>query len=638
MKKQINFLLFLLIGMTLWAQKAPKVPSKMQFAGMSLNLNKAAQKKIQESVDKLCKNPIYFQKYVDQANVFFPLIERVFQEEGFPDEIKYLIIQESAFRAEAVSSSNAVGYWQFKKATAIEVGLVVGRGIDERKNIERASRGAATYMTRNNTKLDNWVHALTSYNTGLGGVQKYVSKKDIGTKKMTITGRTHWYFLKFLAHKVAFENAIKKQTPEISLIVDKDQGGQKLKKVAKEYNVSMKDLVVYNKWIGEHKKIPTDRKYTVVIPVKYTENPNSIITNHTSKKNGHMSHKDKKDIREHATNERVKINDINAIRAIEGDNAARLAIKGGITRKHFLKYNELQTFDKIEIGEVYFIHRKKGKAPVAKHIVQEGETVWQIAQKYGMRSKSIRSKNRMRSNEALIVGRVLWMRTKRPSTVSIEFKKDEVNENVDLVKKENQATNITEVHEEEMVDVHEHEKVEVQKEVVEEKEEIKEEVQETKIVVKDSIEGKEEIKEDSVTTNKKIEETSKNNNGTIIHTVEKGETLYAVSKKYKVSVSDILEWNNLNSASLSLGQKLLIHKEETNSQIVQKEEGKVDEKVEKENIEEHKKYVFHIVQKGDTIYSISKRYKITPVQILEWNNKVDYSLSIGEKLIVKKIK
>ena len=88
-----------------------------------------------------------------------------------------------------------------------------------------------------------------------------------------------------------------------------------------------------------------------------------------------------------------------------------------------------------------------------------------------------------------------------------------------------------------------------------------------------------------------------------------------------------MEWNNLNSASLSLGQKLIIHQKKAKEKEVKKTKEK--------EIEKHKKYVYHIVQKGDTIFKISKRYQITPTQILEWNNKKDYSLSIGEQLIVK---
>ena len=74
----------------------------------------------------------------------------ILKENGIPDDFKYLAIQESGFISDAVSSSNAVGFWQFKKLTADEVGLRVDRKIDERQNIVTSSRGAAKYLQKNN--------------------------------------------------------------------------------------------------------------------------------------------------------------------------------------------------------------------------------------------------------------------------------------------------------------------------------------------------------------------------------------------------------------------------------------------------------------------------------------------------------
>ena len=49
------------------------------------------------------------------------------------------------------------------------------------------------------------------------------------------------------------------------------------------------------------------------------------------------------------------------------------------------------------------------------------------------------------------------------------------------------------------------------------------------------------------------------------HTVEKGETLYAISRKYSISVAEIKEWNNMTSDGLSEGQKLIVSKAESGS-------------------------------------------------------------------------
>lgn len=641
------FFISLLMGMSLqlFAQ-IPKVPSNIEFAGMDLHLNKSAQKKIQEDVNKLCKNPTYFQKYVDQADIYFPLIEKVFAEEKFPDEIKYLVIQESAFRSEAVSSSNAVGYWQFKKATGLEVGLRIKGRIDERKNIERASRGAAIYMTKNNSKLDNWIHALTSYNTGLGGVQRYVDKKDIGAQKMYITARTHWYFLKFLAHKIAFQNAIGKKKPSISLLVDKNQGGKKLKEISKRYKISLNDLVFYNKWIGQNSKVPTDGEYSVIVPVAYD---GQTLANNSSTKKKHKHHKKRKHI-DSSENEIQEVNGVEGLVAIEGDNAARLAIKAGITRKQFLVYNEMESFEKLKVGQLYYVHAKRRKAEIPKHTVQEGETLKEIAQKYAVKERAIRSKNRMRSNEALIKGRVLWLRSKRPRNTAIEYDSN-VNPDVKVTTKEQEKTSekVTEINENELIDEVEEVQSKKKEKVVVNKEMKDDEfvpVKESTTVIK-----KQEIKQNNSSDNQEQEGLSQTttviqkadklvinvtqegkgnlqNAKIIIHTVTQGQTLYAISKLHKVTVYQIIEWNNLTNPALSLGQKLVIHS--TKVKELQTETEKKSENI--------KKYVYHIVQKGETIYKISKQYKITPAQIMEWNQKTESSLSIGEKLVVKVIK
>ncbi|HIE44601.1 MAG TPA: LysM peptidoglycan-binding domain-containing protein [Flavobacteriaceae bacterium] len=96
--------------------------------------------------------------------------------------------------------------------------------------------------------------------------------------------------------------------------------------------------------------------------------------------------------------------------------------------------------------------------------------------------------------------------------------------------------------------------------------------------------------------------------------VEVGETLYSISGKYYVSVSDIKHFNNLKSNVISVGQKLkLIGKK---SIVVSK------------NIE-------HIVVKGDTLFSLSKKYNITVEKLKTLNNLINNNLSLGQKLIIE---
>ncbi|HNU42420.1 MAG TPA: lytic transglycosylase domain-containing protein, partial [Cyclobacteriaceae bacterium] len=183
--------------------QTPEVPHKMHFADMTLTIRDDARREIQKDVDALTQYPRYFNIKVERAKTYFPIIDKIFEEERLPLDFKYLVLQESALIADAVSVSNAVGFWQFKDFTALEMGLRVDKEVDERMNIYSATRAAARYLKKNNFLFNNWLLALQSYQMGGGGVQRSVGDKYNGVRHMEITSDTYWYIKKYLAHKVA---------------------------------------------------------------------------------------------------------------------------------------------------------------------------------------------------------------------------------------------------------------------------------------------------------------------------------------------------------------------------------------------------------------------------------------------------
>ena len=95
---------------------------------------------------------------------------------------------------------------------------------------------------------------------------------------------------------------------------------------------------------------------------------------------------------------------------------------------------------------------------------------------------------------------------------------------------------------------------------------------------------------------------------TSTYTVQKGDTLYSISKKYNVTVDEIKKANNLTNNNLVIGQIL--------------------------NIPTTKLTDTYIVQKGDTLYSISQKYNTTPDELKKLNNLTSNTLSIGEVLLL----
>ncbi len=112
-----------------------------------------------------------------------------------------------------------------------------------------------------------------------------------------------------------------------------------------------------------------------------------------------------------------------------------------------------------------------------------------------------------------------------------------------------------------------------------------------------------------------------------IHIVQKSETLYSLSKKYNVTVSDIQNANNMGSSnSITIGQKLIIPIEKDKSPVkdTQSTTSKPEEK-----------YQNYTVIKGDTLYSIAKNNGITVDDLREINNLSATSiLKIGQVLTV----
>jgi membrane-bound lytic murein transglycosylase D len=416
MRKSLPLLLLLLLPLLTVAQ-AVTVPNNIYFGDVHLRISGRAQEEIQKKVDALHRSPKYFQMKVELAEAYFPLIERTFKEEGVPDDFKYLALQESGLRGDAVSTSNAVGYWQFKKEAASDFNLRMDHIVDERRHIIEASRGAARYFKRSNNYYNNWFNTLLSYYHGYTGAKAHTKESDKGSKKMDITEKSDPYLLTFLAHKVAYDSFIgKNQQPVVSLRELRATPGQSLADIALAHQTDPAELEKYNKWLLGS-SIPSDKDYYVMLPVRNgVEQPALVASNEPTLT----------PVRQAASTTAaaamVKQNNLNAVVARKGDTKDKLALQAGISTRKFLRYNDLRNFDKIKEGTAYYIEPKRLNADKEYHVVQPGETMQQISQHYGVRMDYLIFKNRMKRSEVPVPGRVLWLQKRRPAKVAVEVR------------------------------------------------------------------------------------------------------------------------------------------------------------------------------------------------------------------------
>lgn len=549
--------------------QTPTVPHKIHFAGMILTIRDDAREEIQKDVDMLTRSPKYFEAKAERARTYFPIIERIFAEERVPDDFKFLSLQESALIADAVSTSNAVGFWQFKDYTAREVGMRVDDEVDERMNIVSATRGAAKYIKQSNFMFNNWVYALQSYQMGAGGVRRAVGDDINGSRHMDITSDTYWYVKKFLAHKIAFQDAVESD-PKVKVAEIVISQGGSLNALSSSMSVDEAGLREFNKWVRAD-ALPSDKSYTLIVPsgtgvdfsTLYTASNPPPVNKNTP-------------VEVSKTEDEVLINDVPVLQAKAGESLIALADRAGLSLSHFIRYNDLDDSHKVIAGGYYFKGKKRSKTETDFHKVKPGETLWQISQQYGVQVKRLKKYNHLGDNDAVVAGNMLWLNSSKPK-----------GDNV---------------------------------------------------VLEDSDEPALELMEDKVfdwgapaaNTQVSIQNTDKpivpaNQSNTETHVVQAGETLYSISKQYQLSVNDLKLLNNIDSqGELKPGQVLKIAVNEDVTANISEEEPIASVRASSETV--------HEVKLSDTLYSVARQYGVTIKDLMECNNKKDFSVSLGERL------
>lgn len=441
---------------------------------------------------------------------YMPIFEEALERHGMPNELKYLPVIESALVPEAVSKAGAAGLWQFMSATGSGLGLEINSLIDQRRDPILASDAGARYLKQLYNTYNDWSLAIAAYNCGPGNVNKALrragdGKHDFWDIYPFLPAETRNYVPAFIAANYIMtyykEHNISPALARRPIVTDTVHVSRRVHfdQISQVMDIPVSELRALNPQFRQD-IIPGDiRPYALVLPslqaYAYIANEDSIV-NHNAAKYARRG----------------------VVEPASG------AVTGRDSR-----------------GEYY------DEETIQYHTVKKGETLAKIAQRYGVSVSSIQKLNKV--GKTVKAGRKLKIKT-----VTRRYKPAPAPEPEKAEEQSNVAAADTTA------------------------------VPETPVEQPDSIgrnaevaaafapeETKEEAAPAPAPTEEKAQPTPpavKSNNDRTpakpkpqanrTHTVQKGENLSKIAKKYGVTVQAIKKANNLKNDNIAAGQKLKI--------------------------------------------------------------------------------
>lgn len=255
-------------------------------------------------------------------------------------------------------------------------------------------------------------------------------------------------------------------------------------------------------------------------------------------------------------------NRIKTIKA-KGRSPIEIAIAFDINFNRLLKYNDLKPKEKFTTNQNVFLQPKRFSGSQKDYMVKPGDLMSDISQMFGIKLSHLYKKNLLKFGKQVQPGEVLNLRRKRKTKpivisyldvlqakrkIKIDLPKKVVQQKV--YKTQDQTININIIDKTSKSEI----KVEVEKE--------------RKISSVNSVDQQVYPKDKYVEKNEKMEKLNdeipveKRNGIKRIHIVKQGETMYFISRKYNVSVSELKKLNNLEDFNIKIGQELIIsHKQ-----------------------------------------------------------------------------
>lgn len=465
----------------------------------------------------------YFKLWLERSGKYLPLMQSELKKAGLPTDLAYLALIESGYNPRACSPAKATGLWQFIRGTGRDYNLRIDRYVDERRDAEKSTKAAVSLLKDLYGQFNDWYLAVAAYNAGAGKIGSGLRRYNVSNfwqlaEKKYLRLETVRYVPKLIAaiiiakepekygfKDIKYMNPLQYDTIEVG-------PGMSLKALALVTNSSEKEILSLNQELKTEKTPLNQSHYQARIPKDTKQLAEKNLPRLRSiVRTGYKTHIKQRGETLSAICRRYDINKttllkVNNLRNGTLENGQRLRIPYSSIDYTLLPTQSTSIASAAQDGLILYT-------------IKNGDSISKIAHQFHVPPSMIVAWNGLKNVNAIRAGQKL----------SLYIVKD--SEQIPMIAA---ATNKIIVPPTPTADIY--------------SSPVSRQVSNNNIIVLTD-ENKKKVLHSSVNSTSKISN----------YEVKQGDTLWKISRKFKISMRQIKKWNNLDSNLIHPGSILKLN-------------------------------------------------------------------------------
>ena len=359
-----------------------------------------------------------FTRWLERSERYIPMMKELLRQNGLPEDLVYMALIESGFNPRAYSRRKASGPWQFIYRTGKRYGLQANWWIDERRDPEKSTIAAARHLKDLYDQFSDWYLAAAGYNAGAGKISRAIRRYQTEdfwelTKHRYLKRETKNYVPKMIAAAliakepekygfidIEYDEPIRYEKVEIPDATD-------LRVIARCSEVDYKTIKALNPELRRWCTPPYYPNYQVKIPEGRKEiflqnfsqlKPSERITfrRHHVRSGETLSYIASR--YRTGVNAIMQMNNIKNPRHLRAGTSIIIPIPADRAAYLDKKVRKAKVSPKKDEVPKKIPNADESSSEKIRYVVQEGDTLWDIALMYDLRVEDIRRWNNLRGN------------------------------------------------------------------------------------------------------------------------------------------------------------------------------------------------------------------------------------------------